>query len=70
MNNEKIHISTVGYKVKSLKNVENDYTIYKIKSYESFIKFKANVTPDVSNFGLLFDKKANFKNDVNYYVIH
>ena len=68
--NEKIHISTVGYKVKSLKKIENDYIIYKIKSYENFIKFKANVTPNVSNFDLLFDKKADFKNDVNYYIIH
>lgn len=70
LKDEKIYISTVGYRAKKFKNVANDYIVYKITSYENFQKFKDNITQNVSNFDLLFEKKENFKNDIHYYIIH
>lgn len=69
LTDEKIYISTVGYKAKTYSEVAETYVIYKINSFIGFTKFKATVTPYVSNFDMLFKNESPFK-DVNYYIVH
>ena len=69
LTDEKIYVSTVGYRVKTYSKIEDTYVIYKINSFVGFNKFKATVTPQVSNFDMLFENESQFKN-VNYYIVH
>lgn len=70
MNDVKIYISTVGYKVRNYKNIFNDYTVYKINSYEKLQKFKDDICQKVANFDSIFVSKDDFKNNIHLYIIH
>lgn len=65
---DKAYVSTVGYKAMPLSNT-NSYTVYHITSYNSYLNFKENVTPNVSNYDLIM-KNADSFTDINYYIVH
>ena len=69
LNDKKIYISTVGYRIKQYNKVENKYTIYKIGSYKGYLKYKENVATYVSNYDLIFEDESKFETGVNYYIV-